>query len=239
MNKPANKAALPHKNRQYHNWLAYKIGDRFLRSYTHLYKGDLYDLGCGEAPFKSFFLQYADKYIGVDWSATQHDASADIVADLNKQLAMESGIADTIISMSVMEHLCEPQTMLNEAFRILRPGGNLVLQVPWQWWIHEAPHDYFRYTPYALRMMLQKAGFEDVDVVPQSGFFTMFFLKFNYFTKRYVRGPRWLRALLMVLFVPVWFVLQICAPFLDRIDRKWESETIGYFVTARKHEPKK
>ena len=80
--------------------------------------------------------------------------------------------------------------MLNEAFRILKPGGAIVLQVPWQWRVHEAPHDYFRYTPYGLKYLFEKAGFVDVVVEPQSGFFTMWILKMNYFSTRFIRGPR-------------------------------------------------
>ena len=75
---------------------------------------------------------------------------ADIVADLNKPLPIESEVADVVVSISVLEHLCEPMTMLSESFRILKPGGSILLQVPWQWWIHEAPYDFYRYSPYGL-----------------------------------------------------------------------------------------
>jgi ubiquinone/menaquinone biosynthesis C-methylase UbiE len=80
-------------------------------------------LGAGESPYKTFFLQHAKKYVAVDWAGSLHNTKADIAADLNKPLPIESAVADTVVSLSVMEHLCEPQTMLNEAFRILKPGG--------------------------------------------------------------------------------------------------------------------
>jgi SAM-dependent methyltransferase len=179
-----------HSNRQRHNWLAYDICDKFLWKCAQHYKGVLYDLGAGEAPYKSFFLKFAAQYIAVDWAGSFHDTKADIAADLNKPLPIEPEAADTVISLQVLEHLCEPQTMLNEAFRILKPGGAIVLQVPWQWRVHEAPHDYFRYTPYGLKYLFEKAGFVDVVVEPQSGFFTMWILKMNYFSTRFIRGPR-------------------------------------------------
>src|SRR5665647_331058 len=171
-----------HSNRRAHNWLIYDIGDNFLQKYAPLYKGVLYDLGCGESPYQEFFLRYADKYVGVDWAGSFHDTKADIAADLNKPLPIESEVADTVVSLSVMEHLCEPQTMLNQARRILKPGGVMVLQVPWQWWIHEAPYDFFRYTPYGLKYLFEKASFIHVVVEPQSGFFTTWILKMNYFS---------------------------------------------------------
>lgn len=223
-----------HSNRGMHNWLAYKCGDEYLMKDTHLYKGVLYDLGAGESPYKNFFLQFAESYISVDWSNSYHGVNVDLVADLNGLLPIESSLADTVVSFSVLEHLCEPQVMLCEAFRILRPGGNLILQVPWQWRIHEEPYDFFRYTPYGLRYLLEKAGFISVEIAPMSGFFTMLILKLNYFSLRLIRGPKILRVFSKYLLAPFWYFGQIVAPWLDSFDRNWSSETAGYFVTAQK-----
>jgi hypothetical protein len=73
-----------------------------------LYKGILYDLGAGESPYKYFFLEYAKKYIAVDWASSFHNTLPDVVANLNQPLPIDSKVADTIVSLSVMEHLCEP-----------------------------------------------------------------------------------------------------------------------------------
>lgn len=232
-----NHTLLPsktHSNRKAYNWLVYNSGDKFLFKNKSYFKGVLYDLGCGEAPYRGFFLKYAKQYIGVDWAGSCHDTKADITADLNKPLPIEAEVADTVVSLSVLEHLCEPQTMLNEAYRILRPGGGIVLQVPWQWWIHEAPYDFFRYTPYGLIYMFEKAGFIDIKVEPQSGFFTMMVLKMNYFSRRFIRGPKFLRWAIKAFLLVVWYTGQKIAPLLDRLDKEWARETTGYYVTARK-----
>ena len=223
-----------HSNRRAINWLIYDIGEKFLVKAIPLYQGVLYDLGAGESPYKKFFLQHAQHYIAVDWAGSYHDTKADIAADLNHPLPIDSAVADTVVSLSVIEHLCEPQIMLDEAFRILKPGGAMVLQVPWQWWIHEAPYDYFRYTPYGLKYLFEKAGFVDVVVEPQSGFFTMWILKMNYFSLRFVRGPRLLRWTIKALLLPLWYIGQKVAPLLDKLDKNWALETSGYFVTAKK-----
>lgn len=222
-----------HSNRKAHNWLIYDIGDKFLQKYTPYYKGVIYDLGCGEAPFRKYFLQYASQYVGVDWSGSYHDTKADIAADLNNPLPIEDAVANTVISLSVMEHLSEPQTMLHEAFRILKPNGYIVLQVPFMWHVHEAPYDFFRFTRYGLEHLFTKAGFTDIDVKATSGFWTMWFLKLNYQTIRLIRGPRPLRWLIKGVLIPFWWLNQTIAPFLDYY---WTSggETAGYFVTARK-----
>ena len=223
-----------HPNRKSHNWLAYDIGDRFLKRYTKFYRGTLYDFGCGEKPYANFFLQYVEKYIGVDWSNTIHNLNSDLIADLNKPLPIKSEIADTIICLSVLEHLSEPQVMLNEAFRILKPRGIMLLQVPWQWWLHEAPYDFYRYTPYGLKYMLEKAGFIDLKIEPESGFFTTLVLKCNYFSMNFIRGPRLIKWIVQGVLMPFWFFGQVIAPRLDKFDKNWALETTGYNVIAKK-----
>ena len=223
-----------HPNRQPYNWLVYQISDRFLARHAPLLNGVLYDLGAGESPYRDFFLQHADRYVAVDWASSLHDTKADILADLNEPLPIEDRVADTLVCLSVLEHLREPGLMLGEAFRILKPGGALLLQVPWQWWIHEAPYDFFRYTPYGLKYLLERTGFVDIRVEPQAGFFTTVILKLNYFSLRFIMGPRPVRWLVRGVLSIFWYLGQSLAPWLDRLNRKWELEAPGYFVTARR-----
>lgn len=226
-------ATRQHENRKSYNWLIYDNYDSFFVCNTFLLSGALYDLGCGEMPYRNWLLQYADSYIGVDWSSTLHKFKADISADLNEPLPIESEIADTVVSFSVMEHLREPQQFLCEANRILKRGGAMILQVPFMWWVHEEPYDYFRYTRHGLKYLFEKAGFVDVDVHPTAGFWTMWILKFNYQSTRLIRGPWPVRKFMAVLMRLIWTVDQRIAPWLDR---HWqcEQETAGYFVVAKK-----
>jgi SAM-dependent methyltransferase len=196
--------------------------------------GVVYDLGSGESPYRDFFLRYADRYVAIDWEGSIHATKVDIFTDLNEPLPIENRVADTLVCLSVLEHLREPGFMLCEACRILKPGGVLLLQVPWQWWIHEAPNDFFRYTPYGLKYLLGRAGFVDIQVEPQAGFFTTVILKLNYFSLRFIMGPRPVRWLVRQVLGAFWYLGQTLAPFLDRLDRKWELEAPGYFVTARR-----
>lgn len=217
------------------NWLAIKVNNAIIRNLLRCgnITGVVYDLGCGERPYENDILKKAEKYVGVDWNGTLHNLKADVVADLNKKLPIETGSADTVTSFQVLEHLCEPQIFLNESYRILKEGGKIIITVPFQWWVHEVPFDYFRYTPYGLKYIFNKAGFGDVEIRPTSGFFTMWVLKINYFSARLLPSSkrlRWLRALL----VPGWFFAQLMAPILDKLDKYWSVETISYVVIAKK-----
>ena len=217
-----------------HNWLAIKLNNKVIKDNLFRFHGIVYDLGCGTRPYEKDILQVSDQYIGVDWGSTLHTLQADIVTDLNKELPIESNSADCVTSFQVLEHLYEPQMMLKEAHRILKNNGEIFLTVPFQWWVHEAPHDYFRYTPYGLKYLFEKAGFKEIEVKANSGFFTMWILKMNYFSLRLIRGPRILRKVLKVFFIGFWFVGQKLAPLFDRLDKNWDLETAGFTVVARK-----
>ena len=77
MVKPSNF----HNNRRWHNWIVYDMNDKFLQKYSKYLKGHLVDLRFGEAPYKKYFLQFVDKYTGVDWSNTLHNSKIDIYSD--------------------------------------------------------------------------------------------------------------------------------------------------------------
>lgn len=227
------KISQNHSNRKPHNWILYDIGDKWLFDLKEFYKGNLYDLGCGEMPYKDWLLNCVDSYTGVDWGSTLHELKADVLADLNKPLPIESEVADTVLSLSVMEHLCEPQVFLNEAYRILKPNGTMVLQVPFMWWVHEAPYDFYRYTSYGLHYMFEKAGFKAIEIYPTTGFWVMWTLKFNYQSTRLIRGPWPFRKLTSLLLRVIWSINQRITPLLDSY-WKGEGETAGYFVVAEK-----
>lgn len=216
-----------------HNWVVHRANNKKLIRQLPLMRGTVYDLGCGVRPFEEDVRRYADDYFGVDWSNSLHELSADIVADLNRLLPLRDCVADSVMSLQVLEHLSEPQTFLNESHRILKSGGRLFLAVPFQWRIHEGPWDFFRFTRYGLAHTLGKAGFVDIRIDEVGGFWTMWFVKLNYQLVRAVRGPRALRIFIRFILFPFWYVVQIVGPILDRILPD-KSETLGYFVTARR-----
>lgn len=209
-----------------HNFLIHDINRRIAESLP--YQGRVVDLGCGTAPYKDEILKKADEYIGVDWYNSFHDqTNVDVFADLTAELPFAADYADTVTSFQVLEHLSEPSFFLSECQRILRPGGKLFVTVPFMWNVHEAPHDYFRYTRHGLEHLLKKNGFDEISVVENTGFWQMMVLKFNYHTVRFAGGLR------RYFWIPVWWAGQKIAPWLDSRD-KHPQETASYTVSATK-----
>lgn len=141
---------------------------------THAH-GDLLDIGCGLRPYQSLFAPHVRRYIGMDYPPQGGDGSqidADVYGD-SQQLPFRDASVDIALSTQVLEHLPEPLVMLHEAHRVLRPGGKLLLTAPFVWGEHEVPRDYYRYTSYGLRYLVESAGFRPTLVQPLDGLYTV------------------------------------------------------------------
>lgn len=229
-----NSISRQHKNKKAHNFLYYYQVDKLIIKNTNLFNGKLVDLGSGTSPYRDFFELYCSSYTSVDWSNSPHEIKADVISDLNVSINVVSNSVDVVVSISVLEHLYRPQIMLKETYRILKDGGNLMMHVPWQWWVHEAPHDYYRYSPYGLEYLLSDAGFKLIRIEPQGGVFSSIFFKLNYYLKRFSKGPRVLKLFIDLILLPILILNQFMAFMLDKLDFSWSLESPGYIVTAKK-----
>jgi SAM-dependent methyltransferase len=125
---------------------------------THA-RGKLLDLGCGKAPLYGTYKKYVDENICVDWASGLHgDDYLDFECDLTKALPFEDNEFNTIILSDVLEHIPEPALLWAEMVRILAKDGTLIINVPFCYWIHERPHDYYRYTEFSLRRFADNSG---------------------------------------------------------------------------------
>ena len=126
------------------------------------------DLGCGQRPWSALFGHA--RCLGVDIST--EGASPDLLA-AGHALPFVHGSFDLVFSSQVLEHVPDDAPVLAECARVLRPGGELVLSVPFYWPLHEEPHDHRRFTSHGLQRALQVAGFEVVELVADSGSLSM------------------------------------------------------------------
>lgn len=126
--------------------------DRFIAA--HASRGRTLDLGAQNGPYASHF----PRRIALD---LHPGAGVHLRADAHT-LPFVDGSFDVVLCTEVLEHLPEPQRAIDEMFRVLTPGGELLLTTRFLFPIHDAPHDYFRYTKYGLRYLLRR--FEQVHV---------------------------------------------------------------------------
>jgi SAM-dependent methyltransferase len=121
----------------------------------------IYDFGCGSKPYKVFAGE--NKYIGIDIDTSNE--KADIFSSIDN-VPIDNAIADVVCSFYVLEHIYNPLDVLKEKFRVLKPGGTLFMLVPLYWEEHEQPYDFYRYTQFSLRKMLEEAGYLNIDIKP-------------------------------------------------------------------------
>jgi SAM-dependent methyltransferase len=188
------------------------------------------DAGAGEGQYAHYFVSH--RYCGVDlavgdaaWDYARLDAVADLIA-----LPFRADAFDAAIHIVTIEHLREPGRALAEIGRAIKPGGYLLVAAPHEWEVHQAPHDYFRYTRYGLAYLLDAAGFESLEIRPSGGYFRLLARRLLNGLQFFSGGIRWLFFIpAAILVVPPALIL----PFLDFLDRD-RNFTLGYICTARK-----
>ena len=118
--------------------------------------GRVLDYGCADAPYRRLFPPSVD-YVGADLPGNPV-ASVEIGADGTVPVASES--FDAVLSTQVLEHVEDPDLYLGECWRVLRPGGRMLLSTHGIMVHHPDPVDYWRWTCEGLRRVVSSAGFE-------------------------------------------------------------------------------
>lgn len=107
---------------------------RFRAALPHIKPGSkVCDVGCGlDAAFLTFAGSRIASGVGIDDQAVEGNSTRWPVlrADIYSGLPFTEGEFDHVVMLAVLEHLKKPETVLRETFRILRPGGTLILTWP-------------------------------------------------------------------------------------------------------------
>jgi SAM-dependent methyltransferase len=124
--------------------------------------GRLLDVGCGTQPYRCLF--HVSEYIGLDIDSpvTRRFALADLYYD-GSTFPVADASFDAVLCNQVLEHVFTPDAFVAEIVRVLKPGGHLLLTVPFVWDEHEQPVDYARYSSFGLAHLLQRHGLQIVE----------------------------------------------------------------------------
>jgi SAM-dependent methyltransferase len=131
---------------------------RAMYQFAPILKGQLLDVGCGTKPYRKMFN--VDAYIGLDIETedSRKRGDAEYLYD-GTSFPFAGSSFDSLLCNQVLEHVFNPDEFLDEINRVLKPGGKLLLTVPFVWDEHEQPYDYARYSSFGLRALLEKHGF--------------------------------------------------------------------------------
>lgn len=200
--------------------------DRFVLA--HASSGRALDIGAQNGPYAACF----PNRVALD---IRRGIGVQVLGDA-QALGLADAVFDVVLCTEVLEHLPEPQKALDEMFRVLRPSGTLLLTTRFLFPIHDAPHDYFRFTKYGLRHLLRQ--FEILELQEETdsvGTLAVLLQRLGMQAQTLRRTP--LRA--------IWLVAaQIVRPFSFLITQEYGDSrrqapetgimTSGYHVVCRK-----
>ncbi|WP_456376528.1 methyltransferase domain-containing protein [Lutibacter sp.] len=131
------------------------------------FSGTLLDIGCGKMPYKKMIQEESkiDMYTGVDIKNDiyQRNVKPDFYWD-GKKLPFENNKYSSGMLIEVLEHVPNPESVLKEINRVINNKGVLLITVPFLWTLHDVPNDEYRYTPFALRRMLEDTGYRIIEM---------------------------------------------------------------------------
>jgi SAM-dependent methyltransferase len=189
--------------------------DRFVQLQLAGQSGVVLNLGSGQRRF-------AHKEVALDIVPRP---DVDVIGDAHA-LPFASHTFEACALIEVLEHLRDPYVAVGEIRRVLRDGGRLVLTTRFLFPIHDAPHDYFRYTEFGLRELLRDWAF--VEVHPQHDWYSTFVALFV----RLINEDHWSARLLAPVIVAVGVALMLFQPLLRLLP--FRGFTSGYFVVAER-----
>ncbi len=214
------------------NWLAnHKIMAALKQTRMHA-SGQLLDMGCGRKPFAPLFEGRITRYWGTDLSLSPYLGAARLDAYARAEAQpFRDGSFDTVLGLSMLTYLPEPSLMVREAHRVLKPGGVLILEFTQMVPLHDEPHDYFRFTRFGAKYLLEQAGFEPIDYIPIGGLWARVGLSMIAGLNRVNRGP--VRILTEIPVRVLYAAIQLGCQLLDLLFRD-PREVLSHLVVARR-----
>jgi SAM-dependent methyltransferase len=216
--------------------------DHFMTSFT---KGIpkqamILDAGAGNKPYE--FLFKGNRYHTCDHPVSLDDVyengkkiSHSFFCDLSNMPVLDRKY-DYIICTHVLEHAKTPSKIIEEFFRILKPGGKVLLTVPQCFGRHMKPYIFYNFHANGMQQLLEDAGFEVDSIDTIGGIFWLlgkvlsnatliFWNRFGAF--KIVLFPLYF-ALRTLLFINCFFLFH-----LDKLDNQ-KDWTLGYICLGSK-----
>jgi SAM-dependent methyltransferase len=127
---------------------------------------DVLDAGCGSMPYESLFARtgVCNAYHGAD--VTPGPKVSIRIDPAAQRIEADDESYDVVVHFQVLEHVPRPEKLLEECYRVLRQGGQMICTIPFLFEYHAVPGDYHRWTDEGICTDLGRAGFSDISIAP-------------------------------------------------------------------------
>lgn len=165
------------------------------------------DAGAGEGYYQSLFARA--RYHATDLCKVEKIyPGLHFVSDL-AHIPIQDEAYDLIICTQVLEHVPQPEVVLGEFFRVLKPSGQLWFSAPFFFPEHEVPYDFYRYTRYGLQFLLESRGFQIQELDWLDGYFASLGFQMRMAARLLSLSPApYGNRLLALLLLPIFFFLK-------------------------------
>lgn len=146
---------------------ARKISNIWIAKYAKEITGKVLSIGSGDdsdwcgSKYRKYFLN-SSLYLTSDIA---ENIKTDLRVDVRSMIQIKNGEYDCLFCAGTLEHVDDMFSAMSEMARVLKPGGVLLLGVPFGQAIHRVPQDFWRMTIYGLRYLLDRFGFDDKDIL--------------------------------------------------------------------------
>lgn len=187
----------------------------FLKKNSNICKGNMLDFGGGSKPYKEFFSK-TKNYFAIEVLSNKPNLNSDVYYN-GLNLPFKNNFFNSILCSEVFEHVENLDFVLSELYRVLKPGGKIIITSPFICMEHEMPNDYRRFTINGLVNFLKQKKFKIIQSQKLLNNFHVFaqtlnfymcqlFLKkkknYRIFIYFFLVGPINLLSLILNLFFP-------------------------------------
>jgi len=172
------------------------------------------NIGSGGTIMKEIEKNLKHRDISVQSTDIDPDRKPDFVDDITDTKLQPDGF-DYIVCAEVIEHVTQPQPAADNLLRILKPGGRCLVSTPYIFPTHDAPHDYFRYTEFGLRLLFLK--FELVELKAKTTWWeTLLLLAWRNMWLGDLKSKLiiWFISIFIIPFLPIFYLLSRKSPNL-------------------------
>lgn len=199
-------------------------------------KGHVLDVGCGQRPYENWVNKGQGgvvRYTGLDVAPGPR---VDIVVGPDDPWPLETASVDAVLLTQVLEHVADRGYLIKELARVLRPGGTLLLTIPFIFPVHGLPHDYARFTTGGIRRLFE-ADFEIVELTGlghAGSAIGNLMLTFIDSSLNALRITRLLKGALLPVWLPFCLLVNLICRGIDRVDATGAYDTNVAMIARRR-----
>jgi len=199
-------------------------------------RGTVLDIGAANR-WLALHLPEDTRYIAFDYPTTavgMYGCRPDVFGDAHR-LPFADATIDAVACFEVLEHTRDPDAVLAEIARVLKPGGFAELSMPFLYPVHDAPYDFQRWTVHGWERSGSRCGLEVERLQPTNSALQASAVLACLALAAPAAGAHGLRRLLLLaLLGPLVLAINLAATMLGWFWPEWPALTTSYRVTLRK-----